>query len=104
DDGQDRFLPDEVLVTLVVGVNRQGRVAEHRLRTGGGDAELPVAAGDGVFDGVDLRVELAELHFHVRDGRLAVRAPVDHGQVAVDQPVVVERDEDVPDGAREPLV
>lgn len=93
---------DQVLVALVVGVDGDGGVTEHRLGAGGGDDDglvaLPVLHGD------ELAVVLLVLDLDVRDRGEAARAPVDDALGAVDQPVVVHPLEDGLDGLGQALV
>lgn len=93
---------DEVPVPLVVGVDGNGRVTEHRLGTRGRDDEAVLALA--VADGDQLTRVLLVLHLDVRDGRQTAWAPVDNALGAVDQLVVVEPLEDGEDGLGEAVV
>ena len=90
DERQHAVAADEVAVALVVGMDGDRGVGEHRLRAHGGDGEHPVAALDRVVDRVEDVVDLAVLHLEVADRRVRARVPVDHVVVAVDQPLLVE--------------
>ncbi|GFN03864.1 hypothetical protein Smic_24200 [Streptomyces microflavus] len=96
------LLADQVLVALVVGVDGDGGVTEHRLGAGGGDDDglvpLPVRHGD------ELAVVLLVLDLDVGDRGETARAPVDDALGAVDQPVVEHLLEDGLDGLGEALV
>ena len=83
----------------VLGMDRQGRVAEHRLGTRRRHHGAGGMARDVVPHLVERSFRLAVHHFEVRDGRLAPRAPVDDVAPAVDEPLLVELDEDAPDRA-----
>ena len=50
DEGQHRRLADEVAVALVLGVDRDRGVGQHRLRAHGGDHDLAVAVRERVGD------------------------------------------------------
>ena len=95
-------LADEVLVSLVVGVDRHGGVAEHGLgpRRRHHDAVVTVA----VADGDQLAVVVGVVDLDVGQRGEAARAPVDDPLGAVDQPVVVQPLEDRLDGSAEPFV
>ncbi len=95
-------LADQVLVALVVGVDGDGRVTEHRLGAGGGDDEGVLALP--VLDGDELARVLLVLHLDVGDGRQTAGAPVDDALGAVDQAVVEELLEDGLDGLGQALV
>ena len=99
DERQDRRLPDQVLVALVVRVHRDGGVGEHRLRAHGRDRDhLALAAGERVRDVGERVDDLAVLDLEVGDRRAGARIPVDHVVVAVDVALLVEVDEDLQDG------
>ena len=93
---QRHRLADQVLVTPVVGVDRDSGVADHGLRTGGRDRD-DAAAFDRVLEIVELVVRLFVLNFQVRDGALVTRAPVDDPRTAVDEALSPELDEGVTD-------
>lgn len=95
-------LADQVLVPLVLGVDGDRRVTEHRLGTGRGDDDrlVPVA----VLHGDELAVVVLVLDLDVRDGRQTARTPVDDALGAVDQLFVVEPLEDGLDGLGQALV
>lgn len=95
-------LADEVPVPLVVRVDGDGGVAEHRLGTGGGDDHgvVPFA----VADGDQLAGVLLVLDLDVGDRGQTPRTPVDDALGAVDQLVVVEPLEDGLDGLGQALV
>jgi hypothetical protein len=100
DDREDRRLPHQPRVALVVGMDRDRRVGEHRLRAHGGDRERPVAALERVVDVVEGVGDLALLDLEVGDRRARARVPVDHVVVAVDQALGEEVDEDLLDRVR----
>ena len=100
--GSSISLADQVRVALVVRVDGDGGVTEHRLGAGRGDDDGVVALA--VPDGDELAVVVLVLDLDVRDGRQAARAPVDDALGAVDQLVVVELLEDRLDGLGQPLV
>ncbi len=96
---------DEPLVSLVVRVDYQGYVAEHRLWSGGEDLDVILAVGsrasavhERVADAVELAVHVLVVDLQVRDGRAVVRAPVGDAVAAVDQAVLVQPDESRQDG------
>ncbi len=103
DDRQDRRAPDQVAVALVLRVHRDGGVGQHRLRAHRGHDDL-AAALQRVGDRVQRVGDLALLDLEVADRRAQARVPVDHAVVAVDQALVVERDEHAQDGLGVALV
>ena len=104
DQRQDACPPTRSRVALVVGVDGDGGVGEHRLRPDRGDREHAVAALDRVVDRVEDVGDVAVLDLEVADRRVRARVPVDHVVVAVDQALLEERDEDAVDGADVALV
>ena len=96
---------DEVAVALVVGMHRDAGVAEHGLGPRRRDRDEAIRlALDRVADVPELALDLDLLHLEVRDRGLEARVPVHEALVAVDQPVAVELDEHLDDGARQALV
>src|SRR5918994_6828173 len=82
-------------VALVIRVNGDPGVAEHRFRTGGGDGDDLVAAIDRVGDGPEGARCIAMNDLEIGERSLAARAPGDEPLAAVDEPLVVETLEDV---------
>ena len=95
-------MADQMGVTLVVGVHRDGGVAEHRLGPGGGDHDGLVTVA--VADRDELAFVVAVLDLDVGQRRQAARAPVDDAFGPVDQAVVEEPLEDRLDRAGQALV
>ncbi len=93
---------DQVPVALVVRVDGDRGVTEHRLGPGGGDDDGVLALA--VADRDQLSVVVLVLHLDVRDGGQAARTPVDDALGPVDQLVVEELLEDGLDGLRQALV
>ncbi len=93
---------DQVPVALVVRVDGDRGVTQHRLGAGGGDDDGVLALA--VADRDQLAVVVLVLHLDVRDGGQAARAPVDDALGAVDQLVVEELLEDGLDRLRQALV
>lgn len=93
---------DEVGVALVVGVNGDSGVTEHRLGPSRRDDDRRVAFA--VTDRDELTLVVLVLHLDVGDGGQTARAPVDDALGTVDQLVVVEPLEDRLDGLGETLV
>ena len=93
DQRQPHRFADEIGVALILGMDRDAGVAEHRLRPGRrDDDEAPGLALDRIADVPQLALGLAALDLEVRDHRVHDRVPVDQALVAVDQPFPVERD------------
>ncbi len=104
DDRQDRRLAHQARVALVVGVHRDRGVGEHRLGADGGHGHRARAGLQRVVDRVERVLDPALLDLQVGDRRARPRVPVDHVVVAVDEALLVERDEHVRDGLRVLLV
>ena len=94
---QAGFFPIEMAVAVVVGMDGDSGVAEHRLRTGGGDADDLVAPlqVDRVGDGPQGARFVPVDDLEIGERGLAARAPGDEPLAAVDEPLVVEALEDV---------
>ncbi len=85
-------------------MNGQRGIAEHRLRTRRGDRQHAIRISDRIVDVVQRRCALLVLHLDVGNRRPAVRAPVDHGDAAVDESVVVQFHERGAHGAGEAFI
>ncbi len=92
-EGQDRLLADEPAVALVLGMDGDGGVGEHRLGPHGGDGDRPRPRRQRVVDVVQRVPDLALLDLQVGDRRAGPWIPVDHVAVAVDVALLVERHE-----------
>jgi hypothetical protein len=92
-------------VPRVVRMHRDGGVAEHGLRTRGGDHQVRPAVvqarqaggvgagGDGVAQMPEFAVRLLRLRLLVGERGEAARAPVDDAVAAVDEPLLVQTHE-----------
>lgn len=113
--GDDQQLPvhervrqaaaDQVPVALVVGMHRDGGVAQHRLDPGGGHHDVRARVVErAVAERHQLALDLLVVDLDVGEGRLQHRRPVDQPLGAVDQPGVVEPFEDGAHGPGQALV
>ena len=94
----------QVLVARVLGVDGNSGITQHRLGAGGGQLQHLAGLLDRVEQVPEAAVLALILDLGVRDGGVAVGAPVDHAVAAVDQPLVVQADEHLLDGVRAALV
>ncbi len=85
-------------------MNRDGRVAQHRLGARRDDIDRERAVFCRVADAPQETVALLVFDFRVGDGRLRDRVPVDQPRPAIDQAVAVECDEYFRDDRGEALV
>ncbi len=97
-------LADEGGVALVLGVHRDGGVAEHGLGAGGGHHHVAAAVAQGVADVPEEAVLFFALHFQVAHRRFEHRVPVDQALAAVDQAFFVQAHEGFGDHGRELVV
>ena len=102
---QDAGLPHQVLVALVGGVHGHAGIAHHGLGPGGGHHQIPAGAvGQRIAQMPQMAGLIGVLHLGVGEGRQAVGAPVDDTAALVDQTLVVELAEGLPDGLGAALV
>ena len=102
--GELDVLADQVSVALVAGVNGHRRVPQHRLGAGGGDREVPRPVHERIAHVPHGALLLLGYHLEVGDGRVQHRVPVDEPLATVEQPLLVELDEDLRHRPREALV
>ena len=91
DKGQHNRLAHDVLIPVVRRIYRQSRIAQHGLRTGGGELnKTPLLAHYRIFHMPEMALLLHMLYLCVGDGGLANRAPVDDAVALVNVALVVE--------------
>ncbi len=96
---------DQIGMAGVVGIHRNGGVAQHGLRPRGGDDDAaPVLAVQRIADVPQVAAQLAALHLEVGDRRAEGRVPVHQPLGADDQPLPVQRDEGLAYRRRQALV
>ena len=93
-----------MLEPLVLRVHGHTRVAHHGLGPGGGYHQVAGAVGEGIADVPEVAGLVLVLHLRVGEGGDAVGAPVDNAASLVDEALVVELAEGLPDGLGKPLV
>ena len=114
---------DDRRIALVGGMNGNRAIAEHGFRPGGGNRDVVAGfaqgnvavgvlldifvglpAGERVFEMPHMAVDLDVLHFKVGNRRLEFRIPVDEPLAAIDQPFVIEANEDFQHRPGKPFV
>ena len=98
DDGQNSRLSDEMLISVVRGINGNGRISEHGFRTCGGKLKEIVRSGDGIFYVPEMSGHIDMVDFRVGNCCLAFRAPVYELFSPVDIAFVIEADERLKNG------
>ena len=101
---QDHVAAVQMLVALVLRVDRDRRIAEHRLGARGGDLEHLAGFLYLIEDMPKMAVLLLIFDLCVGDGGDAVRTPVYHAVAAVDLSVLIELDKDLLDRVGAALV
>ncbi len=102
--GRIACLPIRCFHFRIVGMYRDAGVTQHRLRPGGGNDDVLVAALDRIFEVPETAPHLARFDLEVGDRRQHLGVPVDQAVVLVDQPLAIEIDEHLEHGAGEALV
>ena len=102
--GQHHMAAVEMGVPGVLAVDGHSGIAQHGLRAGGGQLQHLAGLLDRVQQVPEAAVLLLVLHLGIRDGGVAVRAPVDHAVAAVDQALVVQPHKHFLDGLGAALV
>ena len=85
DDRQAHALADQMRVTRIARMDRDGGVGEHGLRPGGGDDDLAGAVLERIGEMPVVAFDLALLDFEIGDRGLESRVPVHQALVAIDQ-------------------
>ncbi len=101
---QAHLAADQVAVALVLGIHRHRGVAQQGLRTGRCHDQVAAAVGERVAEVPELSLLGLGDHLEIRQRGVQHGVPVDQALAAVDQPFLVQRDEDLGDRGRQPLV
>ena len=91
--GSATVWPTRRRIALVVGIDRDRDVAQHRLGARRRDDDVAATADARVADLPDRSLLLVVLDFEVGDGRAERRVPVDEALAAIDEAVVEQPDE-----------
>ena len=97
---QPEGFSDKLAVAVIVGVHRDGRIAQHGLRACRGHRDVIRAFGQRVPNGPQLCLPLFMDHFQIADHRAAARAGIRHVAAAIDQPLAVEARKSLNHGLR----
>ena len=102
--GQHHMAAVQMGVAGILTVDGHGGIAQHGLGAGGGQLQHLAGLLDRVQQMPEAAVLLLVLHLGIRDGGVAVGAPVDHAVAAVDQAFVVQAHEHFLDSLRAAFV
>ena len=101
---QDHVLADDGLIALVVRVDADAGVAQHRLRARRGNDHLTGAVGQRIADVPEAAGLVDILDLGVGQRRDAMRAPVDDAAALIDQSLLIEAHEHLAHGLRAAVV
>ena len=101
---ENDFLFEVSLVSFVFWVDGDRSIAHHGLRPCGGHDQVTIAIFEGVFEMVEFSHNLLMLYFQIGEGGLASWTPVDDIVAPVNQPLLIESDENLFDCFRETFV
>ena len=97
-DGQDTGFAHQMLEPLVLRVHGHAGIAHHGLGPGGSHDEVTGAVRQGIADMPQVAGLVHILHLGVTQGRDAVGAPVDDAAALINEALVVQLTEGLPDG------
>src|SRR6185437_7562912 len=112
-DRDDAVAPDQVGIARIVRIDGDGGIPQNRLWPRRGDhdrARLARSFGltferlQWIADIGQLAGRILDLDFEIRDGAHAARTPVDDALGAIDQPLLIQADKDLANGARQPII
>ena len=102
---QNNILADQRGVALVLGMDRHGGIAQHRLRPGRRYRDiLTLCALNRVFEIPERSREFPLFDLEIRNRRVKLGVPVHQPLVAINQPLAMELDKNLADRAGQPLV
>ena len=94
---QDQGLAHQIRITLISRIYRHAGIAEHGLRTGGGNLHILVLALYLIADVPQMSGLGLMLHLDVRNSGVAVRAPVGNACPLIDKPLLIQADKNLAD-------
>src|SRR5439155_173352 len=102
---QDCRLTFVLLVALIFRVDGNSRVSEHRFRPGCCDLNESVRTPlQSVSNVIELRIDGFVDYLEIRQGGVTSRTPVDQAFSAIDQPFVIQADENFTNSARQACI
>ncbi len=93
--GQYDSFPDQITVSLILRIDCNGGISEHRLGSGGGYCHKSATVFYRIPDMPEAAILLFMLHFCVRYGCAAFGTPVDYAVSSVDEAFLIEPDENL---------
>ena len=111
DQWQHDVLADQMRVALVIRIHRDAAIAQHCLRTRGGDDDergriflIEALAFERIAQMPEVTLDLDLLHFEIGDRGQQLRIPVHKALVLVDQTLAMQLNEHLHDGLGQALV
>ncbi len=101
-EGQADALAGQGAVALIVGMDRNRGITEHRFRPGRRHHHVAGTVGIRVANMVELALGLLVFDLVVGQGGMAARAPVDDVVSLVDQAFLIQADKNLADGGGQP--
>ena len=101
---QNHILADDIPVALIVRIDANAAVTEHRLRTGRSDDNLSRSVCQGITDMPQMTGLIHILNLRVGQCRYAMRTPVDNTASFINQPLFIQVDKHFTNRRRAALV
>ena len=89
-DRENKRFADDILIALVIGVDSNGSIAEHGLRSCGGKLNIAASVLERIAKMPEMTCLILILDLSVRDGGAAVRAPVYHSLALIDESFIIK--------------
>ncbi len=89
-DGQNQFLANKMLVTIIIRMNGNGAVTEHGFRSGCRNHQVAIAGCQWIAEMPKVAVFIGRQHFEIGQGRVQHRVPVDETLAPINQSFVVQ--------------
>ena len=102
--GQDKRLADDILISLIVGIDRNGGIAEQGFGSCCGELKIAASVLKGIAQMPEVTRLILIFNLCVGDGGQAVGAPVDYSLAPVDKSLFIEIAENLVDGLVAALV
>ena len=101
---QANGFPDQRLIAIILWIYRDRHIGEHRFRSRGRNQNMPTAIGQRIAKMPKLSVHFARFDLKVRNRGFQARIPIHQPFVAIDQPLIIEIDKDLEDGAAKAFI
>ncbi|MNC08438.1 hypothetical protein D3C75_560260 [compost metagenome] len=104
DNRQDQRFADQIFITIILRMNSNCRITQHRLRTCGRYSDMSAAIFKWVTQMVQMTVNFLIFNLDIRQRRTSRRVPVDDTFTAIDQAFIIKLNKYLANSLRQTLI